>query len=284
MEREARYYDGNSTHIGMGWWWVFSRALAFLSILLMIAWSGFSSGDEKRSYHVQANGQPIWRSSSAKQPLINEPQLLQIMKQASLFMEGQLYTTPETPRKTVKSVTLSFEDSISVPLVTIQSNIYMSSKYTIMGNFEGNHSTVELERAIYTAMAHVWLWNGKGNAPLGLMGAMTNLLTSFALGLEARNYTFAEVVTSTHSHATIEDEGGQQQWAWSLWDSYHEELLPLTTSFLAFCEGAKPGFLSALNSKLEHGWNQSYFQDLLNRTVDDLWEDFKALKLHSTIQ
>ena len=46
--------------------------------------------------------------------------------------------------------------------------------------------------------------------------------------------------------------------------------------FLKYCSGLKYGFVAELNMKMKNGYSNDFFAQLLEKTVDRLWGDYKA--------
>nr|KAJ0184585.1 hypothetical protein LSAT_V11C900500050 [Lactuca sativa] len=56
------------------------------------------------------------------------------------------------------------------------------------------------------------------------------------------------------------------------WDHGYD----VTARFLEYCNGLRDGFVAKLNKKMRDGYNDGYFVDLLGKTVDQLWAEYKA--------
>lgn len=50
----------------------------------------------------------------------------------------------------------------------------------------------------------------------------------------------------------------------------------VTARFLDYCNGLRNGFVAELNKKIEDGYSDRYFVDLLGKNVDQLWREYKA--------
>ena len=46
--------------------------------------------------------------------------------------------------------------------------------------------------------------------------------------------------------------------------------------FLDYCDGLKNGFVAQLNKQMRTGYSDQFFVQLLGKTVDQLWQDYKA--------
>ena len=50
----------------------------------------------------------------------------------------------------------------------------------------------------------------------------------------------------------------------------------VTARFLDYCDGLKRGFVAEMNKKMRKGYSKHYFIELLGKSVDQLWSDYKA--------
>lgn len=116
--------------------------------------------------------------------------------------------------------------------------------------YSGNVKT-EFTGVLYHEMTHVWQWNGNGQAPGGLIEGIADFVRLKA------NYA--------PSHWVKPGQGDR-------WDQGYD----VTARFLDYCNGLRNGFVAELNKKMRSGYNNSYFVDLLGKTVDQLWTDYKA--------
>ncbi|KAI3880004.1 hypothetical protein MKW92_004407 [Papaver armeniacum] len=56
------------------------------------------------------------------------------------------------------------------------------------------------------------------------------------------------------------------------WDQGYD----VTARFLDYCNSLRNGFVADLNKKMRTGYSDNYFFELLGKTVDQLWSDYKA--------
>ncbi|KAF6137707.1 hypothetical protein GIB67_023641 [Kingdonia uniflora] len=56
------------------------------------------------------------------------------------------------------------------------------------------------------------------------------------------------------------------------WDQGYD----VTAKFLDYCNSLKDGFIAELNKMMRTGYSNDFFVQLLGRTVDQLWSDYKA--------
>lgn len=111
----------------------------------------------------------------------------------------------------------------------------------------------EITGVLYHEMTHVWQWNGKGQGPSGLIEGIADFVRLKA------GYA--------PSHWVRPGQGDR-------WDQGYD----VTARFLDYCNGLSSGssFVSELNKKMRDGYSQSFFQELLGKSVDTLWADYKA--------
>ncbi|GFS42169.1 plant basic secretory protein (BSP) family protein [Actinidia rufa] len=55
-----------------------------------------------------------------------------------------------------------------------------------------------------------------------------------------------------------------------------DEGYSVTAWFLDYCHGLRNGFVAELNKKMRNGYSDNFFFELLGKTVDQLWSDYKA--------
>lgn len=104
---------------------------------------------------------------------------------------------------------------------------------------------------VHHEMAHIWQWNGKGQAPLWLVEGIADFVR-----LKARFVPSNWV-----------GPGGGTNWT----DGYDK-----TARFLDYCSSLRNGFVAELNKKMRDGYKDHYFVELLGKRVDQLWSEYKA--------
>ncbi|KAL1342859.1 hypothetical protein HN51_029339 [Arachis hypogaea] len=150
-------------------------------------------------------------------------------------------------RKTVQKVSL-FVDDMDGVAYTSNNEIHLSARY--VGSYSGDVKT-EVSGVLYHEMTHVWQWNGNGQAPGGLIEGIADFVRLKAnLG---------------PSHWVKPGQGNK-------WDQGYD----VTARFLDYCNGLKNGFVADLNKLLKNGYSDQFFVQLLGKTVDQLWKDYKA--------
>ncbi|KAF2294609.1 hypothetical protein GH714_013643 [Hevea brasiliensis] len=118
------------------------------------------------------------------------------------------------------------------------------------GNYSGDLKR-EYTGVLYHEMTHIWQWNGNGQAPGGLIEGVADFVRLKA------NYA--------PSHWVQPGQGDR-------WDQGYD----VTARFLDYCNDLRNGFVADLNKKMRDGYSDQYFVDLLGKTVDQLWSDYKA--------
>lgn len=155
-------------------------------------------------------------------------------------------TAPED-RKSTTVVSLFIDDMGGVAY-TSNDQIHFSAQY--IGGYSGDVRT-EFEGVLYHEMTHVWQWNGNGQAPGGLIEGIADFIRLRA------GYA--------PSHWVKRGAGDR-------WDQGYD----VTARFLDYCDGLKQGFVAELNKKMRSGYSGNYFNELLGKSVDQLWSDYKA--------
>ncbi|KAJ9175233.1 hypothetical protein P3X46_013810 [Hevea brasiliensis] len=150
-------------------------------------------------------------------------------------------------RKAVDKVSLFIDDMGGVAYAS-NNEIHVSANY--IGNYSGDLKR-EYTGVLYHEMTHIWQWNGNGQAPGGLIEGVADFVRLKA------NYA--------PSHWVQPGQGDR-------WDQGYD----VTARFLDYCNDLRNGFVADLNKKMRDGYSDQYFVDLLGKTVDQLWSDYKA--------
>ncbi|CAN1143272.1 hypothetical protein LINPERPRIM_LOCUS26438 [Linum perenne] len=159
-------------------------------------------------------------------------------------------TNPSEHRKNVKKITL-FIDNMKGKLVdaySTKNEIHVNANF--LGSYKGNIRR-EFVGIVYHQVASIWQWNGGGEAPKGLVSGI------------------AEFVRMNARYGTSEKVRGGDGNRWDEGDG-------VTCRFLEYCEEVKKGFVMELNRKMRYGYTNAYFVDLLGKSVDQVWKDYKA--------
>ncbi|KAL9691801.1 hypothetical protein QQ045_012228 [Rhodiola kirilowii] len=150
-------------------------------------------------------------------------------------------------RKSVATVSLIVETMGGVAYA-VNTEIHVSADY--IAGISGDVKR-EITGVLYHEMTHIWQWNGNGQAPGGLIEGIADfvrLKAGYAPG-----------------HWVQPGQGDK-------WDQGYD----VTARFLDYCNGLRSGFVAELNKKMRTGYNANYFVDLLGKTVDQLWTEYKA--------
>ncbi|KAF7811033.1 plant basic secretory protein (BSP) family protein [Senna tora] len=150
-------------------------------------------------------------------------------------------------RKNVQKVSLFVEDKDGVAYTT-NNEIHLSSRY--VGSYTGDLRR-EVSGVLYHEMTHVWQWDGNGQANGGLIEGIADFVRLKA------GYA--------PSHWVKPGQGDK-------WDQGYD----VTAYFLDYCNSLRNGFVAELNKKMRSGYSDHYFVDLLGKSVDQLWKDYKA--------
>ncbi|CAN0927026.1 Basic secretory protease (Fragments) [Linum grandiflorum] len=166
-------------------------------------------------------------------------------------------TTSPTDRKPIKKITL-FVECMKPSAATVfkveaycnnkNNEIHVNASY--LGKYKGNIRR-EFVGIVYHQMAAVWQWNGKGEAPKGLLSGIAEFVRM------AAHYGNSQKVRLGDGNRWDQGDG-------------------VTARFLEFCEKKKKGFVKELNKKMKYGYTKAYFFDFLGKTVDQLWKEYKA--------
>lgn len=182
---------------------------------------------------------------------IGEDYSRQTLVSATDFIWRIFQQSSETERKSVRKVTLIIENIDGVAFA-VNNEIHVNANY--LGNYSGDFRR-EFTGVIYHEMTHIWQWNGNGQTPGGLIEGIADFVRLKA------NYA--------PSHWVKPGQGNR-------WDQGYD----VTARFLDYCNSLRNGFVAELNKKMRTGYSESFFVDLLGKTVGQLWSDYKAKFSH----
>ena len=151
-------------------------------------------------------------------------------------------------RKKVAKVSLFIEDIDGVAYAA-NNEIYVSARY--IASYSGNVKR-EITGVLFHEMTHIWQWNGNGQSPPG--------------GLIEGIADFVRLKSGYVPSHWVQPGKGDR------WDQGYD----VTAWFLDYLNGLRNGFVADLNKKLRTGYSANYFVELLGKTVDQLWSDYKA--------
>ncbi|KAG6652526.1 uncharacterized protein LOC122309166 [Carya illinoinensis] len=171
----------------------------------------------------------------------------QTLVSATNFIFGIFQQNNIADRKNVQKVSLFIDDRDGVAY-TSNNEIHVSARY--INGYSGNVKN-EITGVLYHEMTHVWQWNGNRQAPGGLIEGIADFVRLKA------GYV--------PGHWVQPGQGDK-------WDQGYD----VTARFLDYCNSLKNGFVAELNKKMRTGYSANYFVDLLGKSVDMLWSDYKA--------
>ncbi|KAJ9551994.1 hypothetical protein OSB04_016039 [Centaurea solstitialis] len=172
---------------------------------------------------------------------------VQTLNAATAFIWNTFQQNTDADRKNVARVSVFIDDMDGVAYA-VNDEIHVSARY-IQG-ISGDPKT-EITGVLYHESTHVWQWNGNGNAPGGLIEGIADYVRLKAGYIPG--------------HWVQPGEGDR-------WDQGYD----VTARFLDYCNGLRNGFVAELNKKMRDGYNDGFFVDLLGKTVDQLWAEYKA--------
>ncbi|CAN0927025.1 Basic secretory protease (Fragments) [Linum grandiflorum] len=174
-----------------------------------------------------------------------------------------------TERKNITEITL-FIDCDYGPILpaahTKNTSIHIDANF--LGNYTANlrrqykgNIRREFVGIVYHQMAAVWQWNGKGEAPKGLLSGIAEFVRMAAHYGNSQKAHYAPRMVGM-------GPGRTDNW---------DEGYGVTAMFLDYCNNLKDGvFVAELNGKMKDGYSRGYFRELLGKSVDVLWQDYKS--------
>lgn len=127
-------------------------------------------------------------------------------------------------------------------------DIHVSSSF--VERFPGDIKK-EITGILYHEMAHVWQWDGNGQAPSGLIEGIADFVR-------------------------LKAGYGADYWGKPGHGDYWNQGYDVTAQFLDYCNSIKFGFVADLNKLMKTSYNDSYFTELLGKPVTQLWSEYKA--------
>lgn len=171
----------------------------------------------------------------------------QTLDSATQFIWKVFQQNNPADRKNVPKVSL-FVDDMDGVAYTSNNEIHLSARYV---NSYGGDLRKEITGVLYHEMTHVWQWNGNGQANGGLIEGIADYVRLKA------NYA--------PSHWVKPGQGNK-------WDQGYD----VTARFLDYCDSLRSGFVAELNKLMRNGYSDQFFVQLLGKTVNQLWTEYKA--------
>ncbi|CAN0927021.1 hypothetical protein LINGRAHAP2_LOCUS35655 [Linum grandiflorum] len=161
-------------------------------------------------------------------------------------------TDDPTARKNITSISLFVDDTPVEAYCNNKNNeIHVNASY--LGKYKGGNVKKEFTGVLYHVMAYTWMWDGEGTAPQGLKSGMAEF-----------------VRLKAHYAPRMVGMGPGRTDNW-------DEGYGVTAMFLDYCNNLKDGvFVAELNGKMKDGYSRGYFRELLGKSVDVLWQDYKS--------
>ncbi|KAK9941977.1 hypothetical protein M0R45_007667 [Rubus argutus] len=170
------------------------------------------------------------------------------MRDATDFIWNLFKETTAAERRNTPRISLFVEDREGIA-VSSNDIIHVAAKY-IEGLTAANIKN-DFNWVLYHEITHSLQRNGNGQAPTGLVEGIAEFVT----------------LKSGFIYAGFAKPGEGSKW---------DEGYAVTARFLEYCNGLKDGFVAELNKKMIDGYSNDFFNQLLGKTVDQLWTDYKA--------
>ncbi|XP_021750824.1 uncharacterized protein LOC110716499 [Chenopodium quinoa] len=225
--------------------------ISLLALLLTLITLAVSQGILAVDYTVTNNA----ASTSGGMVFANqigEDHAHQTLESATNFIWQTFQENTDADRKSVDQVSLIIVPSLPPNIVAETGNNQISYSAEYITN-SGSSDDIKngFDGVIYHEMAHVWQWNGNGQANSGLIEGIADFV---------------------RLKAGFIPSGWAQPGDGDKWDAGYS----VTARFLDYCESLMNGFVAQLNMKMKDSYNDGFFQDLLGKSVDQLWSDYKA--------
>lgn len=177
----------------------------------------------------------------------------QTMAYATEFIWNLFMQHTEEERKNVTTVRFFVED---------KNDSYVAYKINDEIHFEDNYiesiSEGDIKRrfngVLYHEMAHIWQWE---------QGCDCETASNLTEGI-------ADFVRLKADYVPVTG------WAKPGDGGHWNEGYSVTARFLDYCNGVREGFVAELNKKMEDGYSDDFFVELLGMTADQLWTNYKA--------
>ncbi|XP_030515360.2 uncharacterized protein LOC115729058 [Rhodamnia argentea] len=166
---------------------------------------------------------------------------------ATNFIWRVFQETTAADRKGVARVSLIINNSHGVADAS-GNTIYFSANY--LSQIQGDKQ--EFAGIMYHEMTHVWQWFGGGNP------STRPVIEGIADFVRLRAHL---------APAIWPRRGAGNSWG---------ESSAVTAYFLDYCESQRNGFVAELNKKMRDGYSDDFFVQLLGRSADQLFGEYKA--------
>ncbi|PIA27050.1 hypothetical protein AQUCO_08300024v1 [Aquilegia coerulea] len=178
----------------------------------------------------------------------------QQLEAASAFAWQTFRQTTAADRKNIQRVTVFIEDTVAranldVPAYAVGSELHFNTRY--IAQYSGDVKR-ELTGVLYHEATHIWQWNGNGAPNIG------GLIEGIADYVRLK--------------ANLAPSHWVQPGVGSPWNRGYD----VTARFLDYCNSLKEGFVAELNGKMRNGYSDNFFSEILGKSVDQLFSEYKA--------
>ncbi|XP_062019298.1 uncharacterized protein LOC133735873 [Rosa rugosa] len=172
----------------------------------------------------------------------------QRMRDATEFIWNLFKQTTAAERRDTPRISLFVEEREGIA-VSSNDIIHVSAKY--IEDLSAANLKNDFNWVLYHEITHSLQWNGNGQAPTGVVEGIAEFVT----------------LKSGFIPSSFAKPGDDTSW---------DEGYSVTARFLDYCNGLKDGFVAELNKKMRDGYSNDFFNQLLGKTVEQLWTDYKA--------
>lgn len=173
----------------------------------------------------------------------------QTLEFATNFIWQTFKQSDEGDRKNYEEVTMVVESFVGAAAYVLSNTINVNSDY--IANYQGDVKN-EVIGLLYHETTHVWQWFSNNEAPSGLIEGIADYVRLKA-ALAPLNWV-------KRGSGARRDEG-----------------YAVTAYFLEYCNWLKEGFVAELNALMKDSYSDDFFMQLLGKSVDELWNDYKSL-------
>ncbi|KAK9677746.1 hypothetical protein RND81_11G164300 [Saponaria officinalis] len=204
--------------------------------------------------YTVTNNAPTTQGGMVFANQIGEDYAQQTLDSATNFIWQIFQENTDDDRKDVNQVDLIIVPSLPPGVVAETSNNQIQYSSDFLGGSSGDVKT-DFAGVIYHEMTHVWQWDGNGQ-----------------VGQQNRGGLIEGIADYVRLKVGFIPDGWAQPGDGTSWDEGYST----TARFLDYCDSLMSGFVAQLNKKMKDGYSDGFFQDLLGKSVDQLWSDYKA--------
>lgn len=221
--------------------------MAYLSFLLSFLLASSALHGIHAVEYIVSNTVPNTEGGTRFTNELGNDYARQTMISATDFIWRLFQQTSEAEHKGVARVTLVIDNYDGIAYAS-NNEIHMGAP-NYLKNIKGNIKE-DFNGVLYHEMTHIWQWDGKGKA-----GRLVEGVVDFVR------------LKANYAPASWPKRGSGTNWD----DGY-----AVTAYFLDYCESLRGGFVAELNKKMRDDYSNDFFVQLLGKTVDQLWSEYKA--------